>query len=694
MNRDIRPTESNSPNAQPPRPEKKPHQHREHGHVRPDDYHWLRHRDNPEVISYLKAENDYAEKSMADLKDLRDNLFEEIVGRIPQKDKSAPYPLRGYMYYRRYEEGEEYAIHCRKTIEGGREEILVDANKRARKHPFYQMGGLEVSDDNRLIAVGEDVVSRRIYTIRFKDLKRGKWLDDELHGTTGSAVWAQDNRTVFYTRKDPDTLRAYQIYKHRLGTDQAQDDLIYEEQDETFYTYARRSKSGKYIFICSQSTLTSEYRFIDAGNPEDEPRVFHPRERGLEYDVEHGEDRFYILHNGDAKNFMISTAPVHSTTRDNWETFIAHRRDTLVEDLDVFRGFIVLQERTDGLVRIRIMPRNGTDQSTYLEFPDPTYMAYLSVNKEYETDILKYGYTSLTTPMSIYDVNMTDGTTTLIKREEVVGGFDPDQYRSEYIFITARDGAEVPVSIVYRRDFQKSGRGPLLLYGYGSYGMSLDAYFSSPRISLLDRGFAFAIAHIRGGQELGREWYEQGRQSRKVNTFNDFVDCAEFLIDNRYTSPDHLYAMGGSAGGLLMGAVINMRPELWNGVVAQVPFVDVLTTMLDASIPLTTGEYDEWGNPEKTEDYERIRSYSPYDNLKQGPYPAMLVTTGLHDSQVQYWEPAKWVAKIRDLKTNDTPLYLVTNLDTGHGGASGRFERYREVALEYAFLLGREGTVE
>ncbi len=675
----------------PPQAPKHAHEHKNHNHVRMDDYHWLRERENPEVIAYLKAENDYAEKSMEGVKSLREELFEEIVERIPQKDLSAPYPLRGYMYYRRYEEGKEYAIHCRKPIEGLHEEVMIDGNERARQHSFYQIGGMDVSDDNQLVAFGEDVVSRRIFTIRFKDLERGKMLDDELTGTTGSVVWAQDNQTVFYSRKDPDTLRSYRIYRHRLGTDQNQDKLVYEENDETFYAFVRRSNSGKYIFICSKSTMTSEYRYIDAGSPESDPRIFQERKRGLEYDVEHGEEGFFILHNEGAKNFMVSKSPIYATSQTEWEAVIKHRTETLIEDMVVFRDFMVLEERTKGLIRLRIIPLNGDGKEWYVEYADPTYMAYLSVNKEYETDILKYGYSSLTTPMTIYDVNMIDGITTLVKQEEIIGGFNSSEYQSEYVFVKARDGVEVPISIVYRKGLKKSGKTPLLLYGYGSYGLSLDAYFSSPRISLLNRGFAFAIAHIRGGQEMGREWYEQGRLAHKTNTFNDFIDCAKFLIGRQYTSASHLYAMGGSAGGLLMGAVINMEPDLWNGVVAQVPFVDVLTTMLDASIPLTTGEYDEWGNPENEDDYERISAYSPYDNLKQGPYPAMLVTTGLHDSQVQYWEPAKWVAKIRDLKTNDTPLYLVTNLDTGHGGASGRFEKYREVALEYAFLLSREG---
>lgn len=678
----------------PPRAPKHPHAHRDPNHTRMDDYHWLRERENPEVIAYLKAENEYAEKSMEGVKELREGLFEEIVARIPQKDVSAPYPLRGYLYYRRYEEGKEYAIHCRKPIDDGHEEVMIDENNRARQHSFYQIGGLEVSDDNRLVAFGEDVVSRRIYTIRFKDPETNGMLEDELTGTAGSVVWAQDNQTVFYSRKDPDTLRSYQIYRHRLGTEQSQDVLVFEEKDETFYVFVRRSNSGKYIYICSKSTMTSEYRYIDAGSPKSDPRIFQKRKRGLEYDVEHGEDVFYVLHNDGAKNFMLSTTPIYATSQTEWKTMIGHRADTLIEDMAVFRNFMVLEERTRGLIRLRIIALNDEGGEWYVEFADPTYMAYLSVNKEYETDILKYGYTSLTTPMTIYDVNMIDGTTTLVKREEIVGGFNPEEYQSEYVFVKAGDGAEVPVSIVYRKGFEKSGKSPLLLYGYGSYGLSLDAYFSSPRISLLNRGFAFAIAHIRGGQEMGREWYEQGRLAHKTNTFNDFIDCAKFLIEHRYTSTEHLYAMGGSAGGLLMGAVINMEPNLWNGVVAQVPFVDVLTTMLDASIPLTTGEYDEWGNPENEEDYERIRSYSPYDNLRRGPYPAMLVTTGIHDSQVQYWEPAKWVAKIRDLKTNDTPLFLVTNLETGHGGASGRFEKYREVALDYAFLLSREGILK
>lgn len=677
----------------PPIAPVRPHRHTNHGDTRIDDYHWLRDRENPEVIAYLEAENAYAEKEMAHLKPLRQKLFDEIVGRIPRRDVSAPYPLCGYLYYRKYDEGKEYAVYCRKPLKGGEEEVLIDGNERAEGHAYHSFGSVEISDDNHLVAFAEDVVSRRIYTVRFKDLRTGELLADELTGTAGSVVWAADHRTVLYTRKDPETLRSYCVYRHVLGTDQSEDEEVFTEEDDTYHVSISRSNSGKYIFIHSHSTMTSEHRIVEAENPGVEPKVFQERTRGLEYEIQHGPDGFYVLHNADGSNFSISKTPENATGRRQWQTVVAHDPGVLLSDMLLFKGFMAVEVRENGLTRIRIydLKSGGVRE---VEFSDPTYMAFLATNEEFDTEVLRYGYTSLTTPMSVYDVNMIDGSTTLVKREEVVGGFDPEDYESEYVLVKSRDGVDIPMSIVYPKGFEKNGKSPVLLYGYGAYGLSLDAYFSIPRISLLQRGFAFAIAHVRGGQELGREWYEKGRLEYKTNTFHDFIDCAEHLIRAGYTSPEHLYAMGGSAGGLLMGAVINMKPNLWNGVVAQVPFVDVLTTMLDASIPLTTGEYDEWGNPNEKKAYERIKSYSPIDNLVKGEYPALLVTTGLHDSQVQYWEPAKWVAAMRVLKTNDTPLYLVTNMDTGHGGASGRFERYREVALEYAFLLGREGIGE
>lgn len=677
-----------------PRARRIPQVFNEHGMARTDNYYWLRDRENPEVTEYLKAENAYAEAGLAEVKEFRENLFDEIKRRIKQTDMSVPYAFNGYFYYSRYEESKEYPLHCRKAISTEREEIILDENKRAVKFSFYQTGGKDISPDNHILAFGEDTLSRRIFTIRFMDLRRGKLLDDELSGTTGSIAWSVDGSTVFYTRKDAETLRPFQVYRHILGTAQDEDQLVFEEQDETFYTFAHLSKSREYVIISSMSTMTSEHRILKADDPKGEFRVFHPRERGLEYDIAHLDDHFLVLHNGDAQNFKVSKTPVYSTGRENWTDFIAHRSEVLIEDIEVFLNFIVVDERQNGLTRLRIISRRDPNTDWYVDFEDPAYMAYLSVNKEFDTDILRYGYTSLTTPNSVYDINMNDRAKTLMKREEVLGAFDPEDYVSERLFAKAKDGTEVPVSIVYKKGFEKNGNAPVLLYAYGSYGHSMDAYFSSPRLSLLDRGFAFAIAHIRGGEEMGRKWYEEGKLKYKMNTFTDFIDVARFLIEQNYTSTAHLYAMGGSAGGLLMGVVVNLNPELWNGIVAQVPFVDVITTMLDPSIPLTTGEYDEWGDPNVEEDYRYIMQYSPYDNVKEQNYPAMLVTTGLHDSQVQYWEPAKWVAKLREMKTNDEPLYLVTNLETGHGGASGRFEKYKEVALEYAFLLQLEGIEE
>jgi oligopeptidase B len=677
-------------NLIPPKAKKHPQKFLDHGVERIDNYFWLRNRESQEVIDYLQAENEYAEKSMEPLKPLQDKLFEEIKNRIPQHDESAPYPFNGYSYYTRFEEGREYPLYCRKLLEANEaEEVLLDVNVLAESYAYYNVSGLSISLDNEKLAFGEDTVSRRIYNIRFKDLKTGLFLDDFLEGTSGSIAWASDNKTVFYTKIDPDTLRSYQVYKHILGTPQSEDVKVFEETDDAFYCYCYRSKSKKFIFIVSNSTLTTEVQILDADHPDKSFKVVQERIRGLEYSVDHFGDHLYILHNDDkAENFKISKTPVHASSKENWETIVEHRPDVLLEDVELFEDFMVVSERKKGLIYIRIMPWQGEEH--YLSFKDPAYDAYLSTNAEFDTHILRFAYTSLTTPQSVYDYNMDSRERTLIKQQEVLGDFDSKNYTSERIMAVADDGVQIPISLVYRRGTLRQGSTPLLLYGYGSYGVSVDPGFSSARLSLLDRGFIFAIAHIRGGQVMGRSWYEDGKLLTKKNTFNDFIRCGEHLIDHKYTSYKHLYAMGGSAGGLLMGVIANMRPDMWNGIVAQVPFVDVINTMLDASIPLTTGEYDEWGNPEDPHYFHYILSYSPYDNVKAQDYPAMLITTGLHDSQVQYWEPAKWVAKLRDLKTNDEPLFLVTNMDAGHGGASGRFKRFKEVAMEYAFLLGRE----
>ena len=667
-----------------------------HGDDREDPYYWMKLRDaqknadvpdahTQRVLDYLNAENAYREDVMQPLQPLQETLFREIVGRIKQTDMSVPYRDNGYFYYSRYEEGREYPIYGRKRgALDAQEEVLLDVNVLAENHAYYQVAGTSVSPDNRLLAYGVDTLSRRIYTLKFKNLETGETLPDEIPNTGGSAVWANDNQTVFYPVKD-EALRTYKIFKHRLGTPTSADVEVFHETDDTFSTFVYKSKSKQYLVIGSYQTLSSEYRVLDADRPDGTFRVIQARERRLEYSIAHYGDHFYIRTNLDAKNFRLLRTPTDATTKEHWTEVVPHRAEVLLEGMDIFRDYLVLSERQDGITRLRVLPWEGEEH--YLEMPEAAYLAYTSANREFDTDVLRYGYTSLTTPNSVFDYNMRTRTRKLLKEQEVVGDFDKTNYASERLMVPARDGTEVPVSLVYRRGTPKNGSAPLLLYAYGSYGASMDPYFSSVRLSLLDRGFIYAIAHVRGGQELGRAWYEAGKLLHKQNTFTDFIDVGEWLVRNAYAGRDNLFAMGGSAGGLLMGAVVNRRPELWRGVIAAVPFVDVITTMLDDSIPLTTGEYDEWGNPNDPEYYAYLKSYSPYDRVRAQAYPPMLVTTGLHDSQVQYWEPAKWVAKLRYLKTDPNPLLLYTNMDTGHGGASGRFERYRETAMEYAFLL-------
>lgn len=665
-----------------------------HGHVRVDDYYWLNDRDDPEVIAYLEAENAYFEAMTAHTADLREALFEEIRGRIKQTDLSVPFRQDDYFYYSRTEDGKEYPIYARKK--GGLdapEEVMLDVNELAEGRGYYAASGLQVGTAQDLLAFAEDTVGRRIYTIRFRDLATGRFLPDRIPGTSGNLAWAEDDRTLFYTVRDPQTLRSYRVYRHVLGTDPAADELVFEEADEEFSCFVWKTKSKRYVMIGSSHTLSNEYRYVDAARPGGEFTVLLPRERGHEHSVDHFGDYFYIRTNDGARNFRLVRAPVDDPQRESWEEVIGPRDDVLVEDFEVFRDHLVVEERKDGLRRIRI--RRWDDGSEhYLAFDEPAYRAYVSTNREMDTSVLRFGYESMTTPPSIYDYDMETRERTLLKREEVLGDFDPDDYVTERLQAPARDGVEVPVSLVYREGTPTDGTSPLLLYGYGSYGASLDASFSTPRLSLLDRGFVYAIAHVRGGEELGREWYEDGKLFDKKNTFTDFIDVAEHLVAERYADPGRLFAMGGSAGGLLMGAVVNMRPDLWKGVIAHVPFVDVVTTMLDESIPLTTFEYDEWGNPNELEAYRYMLSYSPYDNVEAKEYPNLLVTTGLHDSQVQYWEPAKWVAKLRALKTDDNPLLLHTNMEAGHGGASGRYRRYREIARDYAFLLDLAGLAD
>ena len=661
-----------------------------HGHVRIDQYYWLNERDNPEVTAHLEAENAYRESVMSHLREYQDELYEEIKGRIKQTDMSVPYRYHGYYYFTRYEEGLEYPVHSRKRASlDASEEIMLDVNAMARGYDYYAVGGREVSPDNTVLAYGEDTLSRRIYTLRFKDLETGEHFPESIHNTTGYAVWAADNRTVFYVTKDPNTLRPEKIWRHVLGTDPSEDVMIYHETDETFMPFIYKTKSEKYLVQGSYHTLSREYRILEANNLTGEFRVFEPRRRDLEYSIDHYGDKFYIVTNLDARNFRLMECPESATRQQYWQEVIGHRDDVLLEGIEIFRDFLVLSERKYGITQLRVRPWNGDEH--YIDFGEDAYVAYVSINPEFDTELLRIGYQSMTTPNTTYDYNMRTRHREMLKQEEVLGGFDPSNYRSERVFVRARDGVEIPVSIVYHKDTPMDGTAPCLEYGYGSYGASMNPYFSHARLSLLDRGFVWAIAHIRGGEEMGRHWYEDGKKLNKKNTFNDFIDCGRYLVEKGYSAKDHLYAMGGSAGGLLVGAAINMETGLYKGVIAAVPFVDVVTTMLDPSIPLTTGEYDEWGDPNDKKFYEYILTYSPYDNVAHQDYPAMLVTTGFHDSQVQYWEPAKWVAKLREYKTDNNPMLLYCNMETGHGGASGRFERFREVAMEYAFLLDLAG---
>jgi oligopeptidase B len=672
-----------------------PHTLTSGGHERVDNYYWLRERENPEVIAYLEEENKYTEAALAHTKDLQAKLFDEIKSRIKEKDESAPYKEGDYLYYYRYEEGSEYPVYYRKKGSLGRaEEVLLNVNEMAKGHDYYQAGGLQISDSQDLMAFSVDTVSRRLFAIRFKNLKTGELYPEALPNTSGSVAWAADNKTVFYVKKDVTTLLPYQVYRHVLGTDPATDQLVYEEKDNTFYTDVYRTKSKKYIVIHMGSTTTSEARVLEATKPEGAFTTFLPRERNHEYNIEHFGDKFYVRTNWEAKNFRLMETPVTKTAdKKVWKELIPHREDTYLQSMELFKDHLVLEERKEGLIHLRIIRwKDGSEH--YLNFGEPAYTANTEINPELNTQKLRYSYTSLTTPNSVYEYDMETKEKKLLKQQEVVGDFKAENYVTERIYATANDGTRIPVSLVYKKGFKKDGSHPLYQYAYGSYGISRDATFNSARLSLLDRGFVYAIAHIRGGQEMGRSWYEDGKLLKKKNTFTDFIDCSEFLIKEGYTSKEKLVAGGGSAGGLLMGAVANMRPDLYKVMVAAVPFVDVVTTMLDESIPLTTGEYDEWGNPNQKEYYDYMLSYSPYDNVKAQDYPNILVTTGLHDSQVQYWEPAKWVAKLRATKTDNNRLLLHTNMEAGHGGASGRFKRYKDLALEYAYIFDVLGIQE
>lgn len=682
--------------AAPPVSKKIPQELTIHGHTRIDPYYWLNDRSNPEVIDYLNQENEYLKEQLRHTEEFQGRLFAEMKGRIKEEDESVPYLQHGYYYYTKFVKGGEYPIFCRrKGHMSADEEILLDINLLAQGQDYMNVGAIEVALNQQLLAFSQDNVGRRIYEIRFKDLASGDFLEDRLRAVTGNIVWANDNRTLFYSRQDPDTLRSFQIYRHVLGTSQADDVLVFQEDDDTFTCHVSKSKSKQFIFITSQSTVSTESRMLPADDPTAELLLIQERVRDLEYSVEHYEDELLILTNDKgASNFKLVRTPVASTGREYWTDLIPHREEVLLEGFEVFRDFLVLEERFNGLNRIQI--RSWNDRSDhYIEFNDPAYSAWIGHNPEFDSEVLRFGYNSLTTPASTFDYHMKTRESVLLKQQEIVGGYDPSEYQSERIWAKAEDGTEIPISLVYKKAlFSRDGSNPLLQYAYGSYGYSTDPIFSPSRLSLLDRGFVFAIAHIRGGQEMGRHWYENGKMLHKMNTFTDFVACSKHLVKERYTSPETLYAMGGSAGGLLMGVVMNLEPQLYHGIVAAVPFVDVVTTMLDESIPLTTGEFDEWGNPKIKTYYDYMLSYSPYDNIVATDYPHLLVTSGLHDSQVQYWEPTKWVARLREMKTDDNKLLLYTNMDAGHGGASGRFRALRELAMEYAFILDLAGKIE
>lgn len=666
-----------------------------HNDVRIDDYYWLNERENPEVIAFLEQENAYYEAMTAHTKELKDSLFTEMKSRIKEDDSSVPYKFNGYWYATRYEVGKEYPIFTRRfEKEDAEEEIMFNCNHMAEGLDYFNLGGLSISPNNELAAFGVDTVSRRQYTLQIKNLHTQEIYGDKIENTTGSAVWANDNKTLFYTKKDPVTLRSNNIYRHILGTSPEEDELVFHEDDETFTTFVYKTKSKEFIVIGSSSTLTTEFQILRADDPNGKFHVFSKRVRGMEYSLTHYEDNFYILTNMEgATNFKLMTTPEDKTESENWVDFIPHREEVLLEDIEMFNEYYVLSERENGLNKLKIV-RWDTGESYYLPFDNETYTAYVGTNPDFDTEILRYGYNSMTTPSSIIDFNMRTREKEIKKEQEVLGGkFHKENYISERIWAPARDGKKVPISLVYHKNTKLDGSSPLLQYAYGSYGHTIDPYFSTVRLSLLDRGFVYAIAHVRGGEYLGRKWYEEGRLLNKINTFTDFIDCSKFLIEKKFTSPEHLYASGGSAGGLLMGAIVNLCPEIYHGVIAAVPFVDVLTTMLDDTIPLTTGEYDEWGNPNEKEYYDYMKSYSPYDNVTRQLQPNMLVITGFHDSQVQYFEPAKWVAKLREYKMDNNLLLFNINMDAGHGGASGRFESLKEVAKEYAFLLDLEHKI-
>ena len=681
---------------------KKPYEMTIHGDTRVDNYYWMRLSDEQksaktydehtqEVVDYINLENEYIQGSLAHTKKFQDHLFNEIIGRIKKDDETVPYLKNGYYYYSRYEEKKEYAIYCRKKGSlDAEEEVMLDGNELAEGYDYFAVGGMSVSPDNNWLAYGIDTLSRRFYTIYFKNLSTGNILEQVVPNTTGNIAWANDNKTVFYTLKNKITLLSEKIYRHKIGSDPVKDVLVYKEDDIEYYTGVYRSKSGKYIIIWNGSTLVSDYHILSADNPDGYFVNFTPRGTEHEYSITHYQDKFYIVTNWEAKNNRLMETSEDATDLSNWKEVISHRNDVHLLNIEIFDNHLVINERKDGLRSLRVI-NQSSGKDHYIDFGEKAFTAWISTNREFNTNILRYGYSSMVTPSSTYDYNMDTGEKTLMKQNEVVGGYDSDRYYSERLYAKARDGKKIPISLVYRKDLKTEVPQSLLLYAYGSYGSTNDPYFSSTRLSLLDRGFIYAIAHIRGSQIYGRQSYDDGKLLNKKNTFFDFIDAGEYLIDNSFTDSEQLFCSGGSAGGLLIGAVVNMEPSLWKGAIAGVPFVDVITTMLDPSIPLTSNEWDEWGDPREKEYYDYMLSYSPYDQVVDREYPNLLVTSGFFDSQVQYFEPLKWVAKLRDHWQGENKLFLHMNMDAGHGGKSGRFRRYQEWALYYAFLLDLAG---
>jgi oligopeptidase B len=689
-NNEIKPPLKNS--IIPPVADKIPVSFKKFNDIRIDDYYWLKERENPEVIDYLERENDYYEKMTSHTLDLQNKLFKEIKDKIKEDDESVPYFLNGYWYKTKYKEGLDYPVYTRfKDSLNNNEEILFDCNELAKKHDYFNLSNFQISPDNKIVAFSTDVVSRRLYSVQFKNLVTGKVYSDKIINSSGSFAWANDNSTLFYTSRDVNTLRNDKIFKHVLNTDYKNDELVYFEKDETFYTNVSKSKSKKFIIISSFSTLTSEFQFLPADNINESFKLFNKRKRGVEYSINHYDDHFYIITNKDkAYNYKLMKTKISETSSENWTDVVEHRKNVLIEGIDIFKDHLVVSERVDGLNRINIKKWDDSE-NYFLNFDNETFSSNTTTNLDFNSKKLNYAYNSLNEPYSVIEFDMITKEKTVLKQHKVLDkNFSKDNYVTERIWADSQDGNQIPISLIYKKGIKRDGSNPLLIYGYGSYGNTIDPSFSISRLSLLDRGFIYAISHVRGSEYLGRDWYENGKLLNKKNSFNDFVDSTKFLISEGYTSAEHCYAYGGSAGGLLMGAVINMAPELYNGVIAAVPFVDVITTMLDETIPLTTSEYDEWGNPNQKEYYEYMMSYSPYDNVSKLKYPNLLVTTGLHDSQVQYWEPAKWVAKLRDYKQDQNYLFLNTNMETGHGGSSGRFEAIKDLAKEYAFLFDLE----